>query len=165
MHTIRIISIGEPTQDTIDGETYTLIKGVTEVSVSFWIGYKIKNKRRIEGNFVYPENKNEEESAILEFKELCIAEFEKMGVPEVKVSSEKGELSKGVKHPIALEWLESKSELRELSREEREEESLIISRKALHNSNEANKLARRAIAWAAISALIATIAIYLSNSN
>ena len=86
-----------------------------------------------------------------------------MGVPEVKVSSEKGVLSKGVNLPIALEWLESKSELRELSREGREEESLIISRKALHNSNEANKLARRAIAWAAISVLIATIAIYLNN--
>jgi hypothetical protein len=158
MHTIKIVSTCEPTKDTINGETYTLIKGVTEVSVSFWIGYKARHKNHIEGHHVFPEDKPGEENAILEFKGACFSEFESLGIPAVRVSSEKGELSKGVKHSFALEWLESKSESRELSREEREEESLSISRNALRISDEANKLARRAIMWAAIAALIATIA-------
>ncbi|MEH6450389.1 MAG: hypothetical protein V7765_17090 [Oleispira sp.] len=158
MITVKIVNKDQSVKDTIDGETYTLNKGVTEIPISFWIGYK-NSQKKIGRSYIFPEDECSELSAIKEFKESCFSEFDSLGTPAVKASTEKGALSKGVKHSFALEWLESITESRELSRESREKESLHISREASLNAVEANKLARRAVIWAAFAVLISTIAL------
>lgn len=45
-----------------------------------------------------------------QYKSNCYAEFESLGIPEVKASIISGDLSKGDKHEFALEWLSSKDE-------------------------------------------------------
>ncbi|MBH0061788.1 hypothetical protein I6E85_11530 [Pseudoalteromonas sp. NZS71] len=176
MSTVNIIYAGESTVCNINEVTLTIENGENEIPIDFWIGFKSSSsgKRKIDRGAIYPKDVSAESVAISDFKELCFSEFDLLGVPAVKVSLESGSFSKGVKHSIALEWMKSKSEIREVSREDREKESLSISRKALltsedansiardalSNSREANKLARRAIIWSAIATLIAVISIY-----
>ncbi|MEM5481557.1 hypothetical protein WNY97_17240 [Pseudoalteromonas fuliginea] len=157
MSTVNIISTGESTVYTIDEVTLTIENGENEIPVDFWIGFKSSSsgKRKIDRGTIHPKDISAESDAISGFKELCFSEFDLLGVPAVKVSLESGSSSKGVKHSFALEWLESKSELREVSREDREEESLSISRKALRNSERANTIAIIAIVCSAIAAAIA----------
>jgi len=138
----------QPNDYSLHGVPIVLSEGENLVRIDHWLVIKKLLNKKIEKGFVLI-NHDEETHAIEAFREECFSEFEELGIPSVKISSEQGELSKGVKNPIALEWLSSKSEFRELSREVREKE--------------ANNLARRSVAWAAISVLIAIIAIYLGN--
>ena len=59
-------------------------------------------------------DEGELQAALKEFKVSCIAEFESLGIPAVKASVASGELARGDKHEYALEWLQEKSEAREL---------------------------------------------------
>ena len=59
-------------------------------------------------------DEGELQAALKEFKVLCVAEFESLGIPAVKASVASGELARGDKHEYALEWLQGKSEAREL---------------------------------------------------
>ncbi|UTV79774.1 hypothetical protein MQE22_06955 [Acidithiobacillus sp. YTS05] len=59
-------------------------------------------------------NEGELQASLKEFKALCVAEFESLGIPAVKASVASGELARGDKHEYALEWLQGKSEAREL---------------------------------------------------
>lgn len=45
------------------------------------------------------------QSALKQFKSDCFSEFKSLGVPAVKASVAAGDLSRGDKHELALEWL------------------------------------------------------------
>ena len=133
--------------------------GNTVVDIETWLKVKSSSSNLI-ANGAISVDKEEENSAINLFKEQCFSEFQLSGVPSIKASTLKGELSSGVRHPIALEWLESKEEYRASRRDEREEESLSISRKALLISQDANTIASKArdnAKWANRIALVAIL--------
>jgi len=146
----------QPNDFKLHGVPVVLKEGNNSIDVNHWLVIKPTVERKISKGFIEID-RNEEFQSINSFKLECFSEFEQLGIPQVKVSVEKGELAKGVKHPFALEWLESKLELRESMREGREEESLSISREAL-------RISKRAIIWSAIATLIAVISIYVNNS-
>jgi hypothetical protein len=45
------------------------------------------------------------QDALKQFKSMCFSEFEALGIPAVKASVAAGNLSRGDKHELALEWL------------------------------------------------------------
>lgn len=143
MHTVRIISQCQPTKYDINGTT-VIFSGsgkAQDIDVLHWLELQKICEVQINGGHIYPANKDEEQKAIDAYRQELWSRFEVIGIPVVKVSSESGEFSKGILRSFASEWLEFKSEHREIRRDSREEESLSISRKALSNSTRANIIA------------------------
>ena len=157
MSTVTIINNAQDNVHTIDGVTLTIKNGENEIPVAFWFGFKYSNngKRKIDRGTIHPKDVSAESDAISDFKVLYFSELNLLGAPAVKASLNSGSMPEGVKHSLAKEWLESKSETLELNRENREEEALSISRKALRNSERANTIAIIAIVCSVITAAIA----------
>ncbi len=139
----------EPTDYTLHGAPITLVKGDNLVSIEHWLLIRGLMKNKIANGFVLVDQ-DKEARAIELYKQECFSEFDLYGISSVKVSSEKGDLSKGIKHLFALEWLESKENSREESRDSREIESLLIARSAL-------KVSKWSISLSIITAVVVAI--------
>ncbi|MDE2462479.1 MAG: hypothetical protein KGO02_02005 [Alphaproteobacteria bacterium] len=77
-----------------------------EILVDAILFNKLKNEfvpRYGSSGLVWDESKLQ--SALKQFKSDCFSEFESLGVSAVKASVEAGDLSRGDKHELALEWL------------------------------------------------------------
>ncbi|MDF3126799.1 hypothetical protein [Rheinheimera sp. 1928-s] len=146
--TVKIKNL-QPNDYTQQGASIVLKEGDNLVRIDHWLIIRDSMKKKISGGFVSVDL-NEENRAIESYKQKCFSEFELLGIPSVKVSSEKGDLSKGVKHLLALEWLTSKEASREGNRDSREIESLSIAKSAL-------KVSKWSIALSIITAVIVAI--------
>ena len=116
MHTVRIIS-NPSQQNTIkryDGNLDGSGKA-QDIDVLHWLELQKICEVQINGGHIYPANKDEEQKAIDAYRQELWSRFEVIGIPVVKVSSESGEFSKGILRSFASEWLEFKSEHREMT--------------------------------------------------
>lgn len=141
----------QPNSFELHGVPVVLSEGDNAVKIEHWLVIKKISgvERKISRGFVSVD-KNEEFRATESFQKECFSEFEVLGIPEVKISSQKGKLSKGVKHSLALKWLSLKEESREESRDTREIETLSIARTDLKTSK----------CGIVVSAIIALVAIF-----
>ncbi|MDC0609662.1 hypothetical protein OAP63_02925 [Vibrio sp.] len=139
----------QPSNFKSQGVPFILREGDNSIKIEDWLVIKNIVEKKISAGFVFID-RNEEFQAIELFRKGCFAEFEQLGMPAVKTSIKNGELSKGVKHSFALEWLSSKEESREESRDNREIESLSIARKS-------KNIAICAIVISTITALLVSI--------
>ncbi len=145
----------QPNDFKLHGVPFILKEGDNTIQIEHWLVIKKIVERKISAGFVAID-RNEEFRATESFQKRCFSEFELLGVPAVKVSSEKGELSEGVKHSFAIEWLSSKEESREENRDNREIENLSITRSA-------QKTSKIAIIVSTITALsVAIITVWLT---
>jgi tRNA G37 N-methylase TrmD len=144
----------QPTDFKLHGVPVILREGDNHIKIEHWLVIKEIVKKPISGGFVSLDQ-NEEFLATDSFQKECFLEFEQYGIPAVKISSQKGELSEGVKHSYALEWLSSKEEFREKSRDEREIENLFIAGKVY-------KTAKFAIAVSTSALVVAIITVCLT---
>ena len=144
----------EPNDFKLHGVPVILREGDNTIKIEHWLALKkISSLNRKISRGHVSVDPNEELRATESFQKELFSEFEQLGIPAVKVSSEKGELSKGVKHSFALEWLSSKEESREESRDNREIETLSIDRTAL-------KISKFAIVISIIALSVAIITLY-----
>ncbi|NLU35149.1 MAG: hypothetical protein GXX07_09280 [Wolinella succinogenes] len=143
------IKNSQPCNYALHGAPIVLQEGDNLVRIDHWLIIKDLMKKKISRGFVSVDL-NEESRAIESYKQKCFLEFELLGIPSVKVSSEKGDLSTGVKHLLALEWLMSKEALREENRDSREIESISIARSAL-------KVSKWSIVLSIITAVVVAI--------
>lgn len=157
MQTIRIVVSGmQPTDYSALVPGVVLRPGQNDLEVLHWLNLRCHLKSQIDGGFVSVDP-NEEATAIESFRSELFAKFKSLGVPSVKVAAETGDFSKGALHELAMEWLLSKTEEREDGRDERELESMSISRKALTNSKRANTIAISAAILSAAATIIAAL--------
>ena len=84
------------------------------------------------------------------------AEFEKLGVQEVRARLAKNQYKK-YEHPVIHEWLKLKEAESKDRANAREEESLEISRKALEVSERSRKLSIIAIVVSAATAIAVAV--------
>ena len=145
----------QPNDFKLHGVPVILKEGDNTIKIEHWLVIKKIVEKKISSGFISID-RNEEFRETELYKKRCFSEFESLGVSAVKVSSKTGELSKGVKHSLALEWLSSKEESREENRENREIESLSISRSA-------RNISMAAIIVSTITALsVAIITVWLT---
>ena len=85
-----------------------------EVSIDANLFNRLRKANAHYGSCGLEWDEGELQAALKEFKVSCVAEFESLGIPAVKASVASGELARGNKHEYALEWLQEKSEAREL---------------------------------------------------
>lgn len=157
MQTIRIVVSGmQPTDYSALVPGVVLRPGPNDLEVLHWLNLRSHLKSQINGGFVSVDPK-EEATAIESFRSELFAKFKSLGVPAIKVAAETGDFSKGALHELAMEWLLSKIEEREDGRDERELESMSISRKALTNSKRANTIAIGAAILSAAATIIAAL--------
>ncbi|MCF7965499.1 MAG: hypothetical protein K9L79_08160 [Methylobacter tundripaludum] len=156
MPIIRIIFAQsmQPTDYSSIGVPVILRSGINEIDVLHWLNLRVYLNPQIEGGFVKLESESEVESAIKAFRKEIFYKLESLGLPAVKVATESGEFSKGALKLLADEWILSKEESREDSRDAREAESLSISRKALLISKCANIIAISAVIIAIIGIFV-----------
>jgi len=147
----------QPTDFKLHGVPVILREGDNIIKIEHWLVIKKIVERKVSAGFVLVD-RNEEALAIEFFQKECFSEFEKLGIPAVKSSSQKGELSEGVKHSFALEWLLSKEESREKSRDSREIQNLSLAQKN-------TKILKYAIVIGAVTTLSAAIiTVWLTNT-
>ncbi len=147
----------QPTDFKLHGVPVILREGDNTIKIEHWLVIKKIVEKKISAGFVLID-RNEETLAIELFQKECFSEFEQLGIPAVKSSSQKGKLSEGVKHSFAIEWLSSKEESREESRENREIENLSLAQ-----TN--TKISKYAIVIGAVATLSAAIiTVWLSNT-
>jgi hypothetical protein len=139
----------QPTDFKLHGVPVNLREGDNVIKIEHWLVIKKIVEKKISAGFVSVD-RNEESLATESFQKECFSEFEQLGISAVKLSSNKGELSEGVKHPFALEWLSLKEEFREESRDNREIENLSLVRTGI-------KTSKCAIVIGAIATLSAAI--------
>ncbi len=119
----------QPTDFKFHEVDFILKNGENSIRVEDWLVIKKIIEKNISAGFVSID-RDEESKAIKSYQRECFTEFERLGVPAVKALSKNGELSKGIKHTYANEWLSSKEESREKNRDNRDIESLVIARKS-----------------------------------
>ncbi len=147
----------QPTDFKLHGVPVILREGDNIIKIEHWLVIKKIVEKKISAGFVSVD-RNEETLAIELFQKKCFSEFEQLGIPAVKSSSQIGELSEGVKHSFALEWLSSKEESREESRDNREVENLSLAQTNI-------KISKYAIVIGAVATLSAAIiTVWLTNT-
>ncbi|WP_085344728.1 hypothetical protein [Vibrio sp. ArtGut-C1] len=135
----------QPVDYKQQGVPVVLKEGENLIPIEHWLVIKKIVERKIDAGYISIDRA--EESRITElFKKECFTEFDKLGLSMVESSTVSGEFSKGVKQEFAREWLATKKESREQSRDRREVESIVIARKA-------NTIAICAIVVSVITAL------------
>ena len=135
----------QPVDYKQQGVPVVLREGENLIPIEHWLVIKNIVERKIAAGFISIDRGEERRITEL-FKKECFADFDRLGLSMVESSTVSGELSKGIKHSFALEWLATKKEFREQSRERREVESVVIARKA-------NTIAICAIVVSVITAL------------
>lgn len=84
--TVKIKNL-QPNDYTLQGAPIVLREGENLVSIDHWLIIRDSMNKKIAGGFVSVDQ-DEEARAIESYKEECFSEFELLGVPLVKVSSE-----------------------------------------------------------------------------
>jgi hypothetical protein len=151
------VSNMQPTDFKLHGVPVILREGDNTIKIEHWLVIKKIVEKKISAGFVSVD-RNEETLAIELFQKECFSEFEQLGIPAVKSSSQKGKLSEGVEHSFAIEWLSLKEESREESRDNRDVENLSLAQ-----TN--TKISKYAIVIGAVATLSAAIiTVWLTNT-
>ncbi|ELA8469889.1 hypothetical protein Q1G98_003381 [Vibrio alginolyticus] len=147
--TIEVKKSMQPVDYKLYNVPVVLREGENCVPIEHWLVIKHLVEKKITAGSISIDR--DEELRITElFKRECFTEFDKLGLPAVECSTASGELSNGIKHIFAQEWLVSKRESREQSRDNLEVESLTVTKKS-------NNIAICTIVVSAVTALLVAL--------
>ena len=143
----------QPNDFKLHGVPVILTEGDNPIKIEHWLVIKKIVERKISAGFVSVD-RNKESLAIEFFQKECFSEFEELGISAVRTSFQKGELSKGVKHPFALKWIISKEESREENRDSREIDNLLLAQQNTKQSKYAIAIGAIGVAATFLGAII-----------